>query len=119
MDGLDALQDFRDRGAVEVVPVEETDLFVEFRRVVDDGMAAVLTCAIVTDAELVLLDERETRSMAKPHGLSVTGVVGVLLRGSARGVIDPESELGALRSDGFWISDELYETALGRDSATG
>lgn len=117
-DGVDELRSARSRVTFEVVSVEETELLVEFRRELDRGEAAALAYALESDADLVLLDEREARTAAKRHDISVTGVVGILLRGSAEGDLDLESELDALRTAGFWISDELYERAIKRDSAS-
>jgi len=48
----------RDEGFLELVPVEESSLFVELRRELDRGEAAALAYAIDADADLVLLDER-------------------------------------------------------------
>ena len=68
------------------------------------------------DADRVLIDEREGRATATRHDVSVTGVVGILLRASSRGKVDLETELDALREAGFWISDALYERALEMDT---
>lgn len=118
-DGVDDLERYRERDVLEIVPVEETELFREFRRELDRGESAALAHAIEIDAELVLLDEREARAAANRHELSRTGVIGVLLRGSRDGVVDLREELDALGDAGFWISDELYERALELDGASG
>jgi predicted nucleic acid-binding protein len=86
------------------------------RRGLDRGEAAAIAYAIDIDADRVLIDEREGRATATRHGVPVTGVVGILLRASSRGEIDLEAELDALREAGFWISDALYERALGMDA---
>jgi len=46
----------------------------------------------------------------------VTGVIGILLRAARTGAIDLRTELDALREQGFWISDELYEEILQRET---
>ena len=113
-DGLDDLRSIRKEGFLNVVPVEQSDLFVEFRSALDVGEAATLAYAIESDADLVLLDERDARKVARRHDLSITGVIGILLRATNKGRIDLEAELDALRSEGFWIADELYEKILDR-----
>lgn len=73
----------------------------EFHRLLDSGEAATLAYALEANADLVLLDEREARHTARRHGLSMTGVVGILLR-----------------ETGFWPSDDLYEAVLERANET-
>jgi predicted nucleic acid-binding protein len=114
-DGSDRLEAFRDRGGVRVVSPEPTDLRIEFERELDHGEAAAIAYAIDIDAERVLIDEREGRATATRHDVPVTGVIGILLRASARDTLNLETELDALREAGFWIADALYERALEMD----
>ena len=111
-EGVDRLEAVRDRGGIQVVSPEPTDLLTEFERELDRGEAAALAYATDIDAERVLLDEREGRAAARRHDVPVTGVIGILLRASREGEIDLRTELDALREAGFWISDALYERAL-------
>lgn len=111
-DGVAKLQSLHDDGTLEVVTVDETALFTEFRRTLDEGEASTLAHAIEKDADLVLLDEREARQAARRHELPVTGAIGILLRAAEGGGIDLQSELDALREAGFWISETLYEDVL-------
>ena len=114
-EGVDRLEAVRGRGGIRVVSPEPTGLLTEFERELDRGEAAALAHAIDIDAERVLLDEREGRAAASRHGVPVTGAVGILLRASRHDEIDLRTELDALREAGFWISDSLYERALGMD----
>lgn len=112
--GLEQLEQRRDGGFIEVVTVDETELYREFCRQLDRGEAAAIALALQKNRP-VLLDEREARATAQRHELSHTGVIGVLLRAPQDGAVDFRDELDALRSAGFWISDELYERALDQD----
>jgi len=111
-DGLDALRELKESGFLRTVEVERSDLFVELFQRLDLGETAAICYAIEKDADIVLLDEKEGRKAARRHDLTVTGVVGVLLRGAETGEVELETELDALRETGFWISDDLYERAL-------
>ena len=111
-DGVDRLRSVHDDGLLEIVTVEDTPLFAEFRRDLDIGEAAALAYAIDADADLVLMDEREARQTARRHELPITGVIGILLRGSKEGTVSLRAELNRLRDVGFWIADDLYETVL-------
>lgn len=111
-DGVPGLRALRDDDALTVDSVPETPLFAEFLHELDRGEAAALTYAVETDADLVLLDERDARQVARRHGLSITGVVGILLRAALEEQIDLQTNLDALRDAGFWLSEELYTEAL-------
>lgn len=115
-EGIDRIEAMRDRGGIRVISPRRTDLQTELDRELDRGEAAALAYAIDVDADRILLDEREGRAAARRHDVPVTGVVGILLRASAVGDVDLETELDALREAGFWIADDLYERALEIDS---
>lgn len=113
-DGLQTIRTLREQGNLTVVSVERTDLFVEIGHELDVGETAAITYAIQNDANLVLLDERDGRQVARRHDLNVTGVIGILLRGARDGTVDLQTELDALRDAGFWIGDALYADVLRR-----
>ena len=111
-DGLEALRELREDGVLRLVEVERSDLFVEIFHELDVGETAAICLAVERDADLVLLDERAGRRVARRHDLDVTGVIGILLRGARRGTVELEHELDALRDAGFWITDDLYSRVL-------
>jgi len=111
-DGLEALRALRDDGFLRLVEVERSELFVEIFHELDLGETAAICHAIERDADLVLLDERDGRRVARRHDLDVTGIIGVLLRGAKTAGTDLEHELDALREAGFWISDDLYARVI-------
>ncbi|MBV0903610.1 DUF3368 domain-containing protein [Haloarcula salina] len=112
--GLDALRELRDDGFITVVEVEQSSLFTEIFHELDRGETAAICHAIDHDADLLLLDEKDGRKVARRHDLTVTGVVGILLRGANAGDVELERELDALREAGFWLSDELYSKVLAK-----
>lgn len=118
-EGVPAIERARSRGILHVEPIEESRLYVEFRRELDRGEAAAIQMAIDRNADLLLVDEREARQVARRQDVRVTGVVGVLIRAARNGTADIESSLDDLREAGFWLSDELYETAIRRTDDPG
>lgn len=70
--------------------------------------------ALELSAELVLLNERPGRQLAKQLGLRVTGVLGVLLEAKAKQLIDKVKPLmEQLVSDmNFRIGQPLYQGVL-------
>jgi predicted nucleic acid-binding protein len=113
-EGVDELRILRDRDVVTILPSERTDLSVEIGRELDAGETAALADAIEQNADLVLLDERDGRRVARRHDLNVTGVIGMLLRGTRAGTVDLQAALDALRGAGFWIDDDRYSEARRR-----
>jgi predicted nucleic acid-binding protein len=110
--GVDALNVLHDKGFLSIVEVEESELFTEIGHKLDRGETAAICHAIEQDADLVLIDESDGRRIARRHDLTVTGVIGILLRGANSGDVALQTELDALRNAGFWISDRLYSKVL-------
>lgn len=110
------LHTLREDGFLTVVSVDRTELYVEIARELDEGETAAITYATEKGADLVLLDERDGRRVARRHDLDVTGVIGILLRGVRDDEVELETELDALRDGGFWISDDLYTEILRSES---
>ncbi|WP_254272312.1 DUF3368 domain-containing protein [Haloarcula marina] len=110
--GVEALRSIRADGLLTVTDVEQSDLFIEIYHELDLGETAAICHAIENDADLILLDEKDGRRVARRHDLRVTGVIGILLRGAKSGAVEIEKELDALREAGFWLSDDLYSKIL-------
>lgn len=111
-DGVEPLRELCDDGFLSIVEVERSDLFTEIFHELDLGETASICYAIEHNADLVLLDERDGRRVARRHDLDVTGIIGILLRGAKDDNVDVKRELDALREAGFWISDGLYSPIL-------
>lgn len=95
--------------------IENLSLMTVLRRDLDKGEAATLVLALQLGAHIVLLDEREARSVADSLNLQVMGVLGVLLRAKSKGHIDlVRPRLEALRAEaGFYVSESLFLDVLG------
>lgn len=78
-----------------------------------NGESEAISLALELSAQLVILDDRPARRLAKALGLSVIGTLGALLLAKQKGllsVIKPEME--ALVNFGFRISQDLYVRVL-------
>ncbi|RMF93179.1 MAG: DUF3368 domain-containing protein [Nitrospinota bacterium] len=80
----------------------------------DAGEAEAITLALELQAELLLMDERIGREVARHLGLRYIGLIGVLLTAKHRGLIRAvRPYLDALRDiAGFRISEALYLRVL-------
>jgi predicted nucleic acid-binding protein len=101
-------------GWLEVKEVKDQTLAQVLRRDLDSGEAEATVLAQETKARWVLLDERESRRVAKSLGLKVTGVLGVLLRAWHEGKLPSlRKAMDELRQRaGFRIGAELYSELL-------
>jgi uncharacterized protein len=78
------------------------------------GEAEAIALAIELQANIVVIDEHEARQFATDAGLSVTGVLGILLRAKKRGDISAvRPEIRLLREKArFFVSPALEANVL-------
>jgi predicted nucleic acid-binding protein len=78
------------------------------------GEAEAIALALESDAPQVLIDEKEGRRIALQSGLSVTGVLGILLAAKEKGEIEEiRRELEKLRLlAGFFVAPALAAKVL-------
>lgn len=96
--------------------IANQSLVASLRLELDPGEAEAIACALEGQASLLLIDERRGRSVAKQLGLSVIGLVGVLLLAKRRGLVAQICPLleGLRQHAGFWMSDALYARVSSR-----
>ena len=84
------------------------------RTSLDAGEAAVIGLARELSVNLVLVDERKARKIARTiYGLRVIGSARVLVEAKRRGLLDNVgASLQAMRDGGYWISDSIVNAAL-------
>jgi len=84
------------------------------RQDLDAGEAEAIALALEIEADLLLMDERLGREMARHSGLRFVGLIGVLVEAKHKGLIHAvKQQLEALRDvAGFRIKDELYLRVL-------
>jgi len=80
----------------------------------DLGESQAIVLAGESHADLLLIDERKGRRIAKEEGLHVIGLVGVILLAKRSGLIDAAGPiLNQLISDaGMYLSETLVQAAL-------
>ena len=99
---------------LEIKQVDNHDLVRSLTRVLDSGESEAIALALETEAELLLIDERKGRDVARQMGVNPTGLLGVLIEAKDKEIItNVKPVLDSLRVDaGFWISEELYHRVL-------
>ncbi len=84
------------------------------RTSLDAGEAAVIGLARELNANVVVVDERKARKIARTvYGLHVIGSARILVEAKRRGLLDNiGSELQTMRDGGYWIGDSIVDAAL-------
>ncbi len=101
---------------IEVKTVSDQKLVKALSRELDKGESEAIVLAIELSADLLLMDERRGRVVARDFDLRYSGLLGVLIEAKQKGYIKTVKPLlDDLRTvAGFWISQPLYEYILGR-----
>jgi len=77
------------------------------------GEAEAIALATEIPDALLIMDDTEGRRVARSLGLSLTGLLGVLVEAKARGMIREIKPLLAQMVDaGFWLNDEMLRRVL-------
>lgn len=79
-------------GWIKVRKVNDFPLIKVLQRELDKGESEAIALALQTQAEIILLDEREARRIAKLLGLKVTGLLGIILHARQDGDLLSVSE---------------------------
>ncbi len=80
----------------------------------DVGEAAVISLALRENIDVVLIDERKARKIARlVYGLKVIGTTRLLIESKRAGLIDNvEAVIHVMRQNGYWIHDNIVQFAL-------
>lgn len=79
----------------------------------DPGEAAVVALATSERIPTVAIDETVGRRIARLHGLTVTGSLGILIRAKQEGsAVKLHTAIACMRQHGIWISEALEKECL-------
>lgn len=81
---------------------------------VDRGEAEAIALSLELNADLLLIDERKGRTVASSLGISMTGVLGILIEAKSKGLILAVKPVlnDAITKAGFWVQPNLYASIL-------
>ena len=108
------LTEFRNASWIEMIPVTPEEL-AELRSFkLDSGETEAIALAKSVKADLLLIDEKAGRDIARKLGIKTTGLLGTIVTAkNLNHEISVKQILGELKNKaGFWISNELYIEVL-------
>ncbi len=110
--GLKGSNEVKHAGWIKVLPVKN-DSSISFIPMLDEGEWKAILLVIEQKADLLLMDDLAGRRAAAMYGVNVIGTLGFLKVMQKKGKIkNLKSVLDALKTQGFWMSAELYKKML-------
>jgi len=108
--GSAAIRAAIDSGWLQTRDADNSALIKVLQKDLDKGESEAIALALQINASLLLMDERDGRSMAKSLGIKVSGILGILCRAKQQGKnISLRNVMDNLRTRaGFKIHEKLY-----------
>jgi predicted nucleic acid-binding protein len=112
--GLPGADEVKDAIWIKTQSVTNTPMVSALRQELDAGEAEAVVLTLETQADLLVMDERVGREVARHLGLHCIGLIGVLVEAKHKGVLSAvKPQLDELRNiAGFRIRDALYVRVL-------
>jgi len=105
------IDDLIQTGYLQVLEIKNTNLKRSLRESLDEGESEAICLALELKSDILLLDEKDGRKVARSLDLALTGTVGILLKAKHSGLIPSVREvLNKLSSEfGFSLHPNLVE----------
>ncbi|MEM6263009.1 MAG: DUF3368 domain-containing protein, partial [Bacteroidota bacterium] len=92
----------------------DAEMEIGLQAYLDKGESAAITLAYELSADILIIDERAGRKIAKSLDINIIGLIGILAQGKESGIIPRVKPLlDRLRTEAnFYISEKLYDEVL-------
>ena len=98
---------------IKVLDVKNKQLVRALLEYLHRGEAEAITLAIEAEANIVILDDKKARSIARRLGLKIIGTVGILVLAKKQKLLDDiEAEINRLLQKSFYLSQDVTTKAL-------
>ena len=99
---------------IEVKLISNREFVKALKVELGDGESEAIALATELKANLVLMDERRGRTVAKRFGLRYIGILGVLVEAKQKSLIQSLKPIldDLISKAGFWVSQKLYDRVL-------
>ena len=92
---------------IQAVPVIDATLSS-----LDPGEQAAITLAQTLSADLLIIDERLGRQIARERGIFIIGTLGILDDAASQGLVDLSAAIAQLQKTNFRISRRIIQALL-------
>ncbi|MFN8285240.1 MAG: DUF3368 domain-containing protein [Chitinophagales bacterium] len=108
------IESFTNASWIELVNPDKNWITEIERFNLDKGETQAIALCKTINADLLLIDEKLGRALAKDLGISTTGLLGTLVKAKNAGKIKSVKVIMDSLKDkaGFWITDSLYTEVL-------
>jgi predicted nucleic acid-binding protein len=108
-----AVSEFEDADWLQKSQIPLTNIYPFLLNSLDLGEASVIQLALNENIQTICIDEAAGRRVARLSGLSVTGTIGILLRGHREGYpIDIKQAIDRMIVRGIRLSETIINFAL-------
>lgn len=99
---------------IEVRQISDEASFKKLISTLDPGEAEAIVLAIEFKADALLIDEKKGRRIAQEYGITITGLLGILIEAKAEHLIKEVKPIldRLIFEMGFRISPKLYQNIL-------
>lgn len=99
---------------IVVMAIKDVDFYKRLRIRLDPGESEAIVLAKELNASLLMIDERKGRKIARETGLTIVGLLGILIEAKKQGMIDKvKPSMDKLIYDiGFRVKPGLYQKIL-------
>lgn len=99
---------------IEVRQISDETHFKKLTSTLDPGEAEAIVLAIELKADALLIDEKKGRRIAQEYGITITGLLGVLIEAKAENLIKEVKPIldRLIFEMGFRINPKLYQNIL-------
>ncbi len=95
---------------IEVRDISNNDLYNKLLDILDAGESESIALALELNADLLIIDEKRGRKIAKDYGIPITGLLGIIVEAKEVGYINSVKPLldQLIYDIGFRVSPKLY-----------
>ena len=99
---------------IKIHQASNLPLVDQLKEILDTGEAEAIALSLEMEADLLIIDEKKGREVAKSFSLNFTGIGGVLIRSKIKGLIPSVKDyLIRIRDEsGFYLSDKAIKVIL-------
>jgi len=99
---------------IDVRDISNNDLFNKLLDILEPGESESIALALELNADLLIIDEKRGRKIAKDYGIPITGLLGIVVEAKEVGYINSVKPLldQLIYDIGFRVSPKLYQKVL-------